>query len=174
VQGKLARRVRWGGRRNVRSERNVTRCIPTLSLPPVAFTVADVVALYLHRGAFETVLSDEDHKVAWERGTVPSPFLPSPFRTVRAPFSAYGSPFLFSSRDPVSSPSFMDIVVTGLTNDERFASSFGIISEKWGRAAGGSVWMIHIVNEPVSGHCSSLEPNPRQHVPSAQGRRHWP
>jgi hypothetical protein len=30
------------------------------ALPPVAFTPADVVALYLHRGAFETVLSDED------------------------------------------------------------------------------------------------------------------
>jgi hypothetical protein len=29
-------------------------------LPPGAFTPADVVALYLHRGAFETVLSDED------------------------------------------------------------------------------------------------------------------
>jgi hypothetical protein len=31
-------------------------------LPPVAFTAADVVALYLHRGAFETVLSDEDQE----------------------------------------------------------------------------------------------------------------
>jgi hypothetical protein len=30
------------------------------ALPPVAFTAADVVNLYLHRGAFETVLSDED------------------------------------------------------------------------------------------------------------------
>ena len=30
------------------------------ALPPGAFTPADVVALYLHRGAFETVLSDED------------------------------------------------------------------------------------------------------------------
>ena len=30
------------------------------ALPPDAFTPADVVALYLHRGAFETVLSDED------------------------------------------------------------------------------------------------------------------
>jgi hypothetical protein len=29
-------------------------------LPQVAFTPADVVGLYLHRGAFETVLSDED------------------------------------------------------------------------------------------------------------------
>ncbi len=29
-------------------------------LPQQAFTVADVVALYLHRGAFETTLSDED------------------------------------------------------------------------------------------------------------------
>jgi len=32
------------------------------ALPPVAFTPADVVALYLHRGAFETVLSDEDRE----------------------------------------------------------------------------------------------------------------
>jgi hypothetical protein len=46
------------------------------------------------------------------------------FRTVRAPFSAYGSPFLFSSKKPVSFPSFVDIVVTGLTNDQGFASSF--------------------------------------------------
>lgn len=30
------------------------------ALPQVAFTPADVVGLYLHRGAFETVLSDED------------------------------------------------------------------------------------------------------------------
>jgi hypothetical protein len=30
------------------------------ALPQVAFTPADVVSLYLHRGAFETVLSDED------------------------------------------------------------------------------------------------------------------
>jgi len=30
------------------------------ALPSGAFTPADVVALYLHRGAFETVLSDED------------------------------------------------------------------------------------------------------------------
>jgi hypothetical protein len=30
------------------------------ALPPVSFTAADVVTLYLHRGAFETVLSDED------------------------------------------------------------------------------------------------------------------
>jgi hypothetical protein len=30
------------------------------ALPPSTFTPADVVALYLHRGAFETVLSDED------------------------------------------------------------------------------------------------------------------
>jgi len=28
--------------------------------PLVAFTCADVLALYLHRGSFETVLSDED------------------------------------------------------------------------------------------------------------------
>jgi hypothetical protein len=94
------------------------------ALPQNAFTASDVVALYLHRGAFENALADEDGKVAWERGTVPSPFLSGPFRTVRAPFSAYGSPFLSSSRDPVSLPSFMDIMVTGLANDQGFASSF--------------------------------------------------
>lgn len=33
------------------------------ALPPGAFTPADVVALYLHRGAFETVLADEDREV---------------------------------------------------------------------------------------------------------------
>lgn len=32
------------------------------ALPQGAFTPADVVALYLHRGAFETVLSDEDQE----------------------------------------------------------------------------------------------------------------
>src|ERR1700730_9261263 len=32
VQGKLARRVRWGGCRNVRSERDETRCVLTQSL----------------------------------------------------------------------------------------------------------------------------------------------
>jgi hypothetical protein len=32
------------------------------ALPQEAFTPADVVALYLHRGAFETVLSDEDQE----------------------------------------------------------------------------------------------------------------
>lgn len=32
------------------------------ALPPVAFTAADVVDLYLGRGAFETVLSDEDQE----------------------------------------------------------------------------------------------------------------
>jgi hypothetical protein len=32
------------------------------ALPVEAFTPADVVALYLHRGAFETVLSDEDQE----------------------------------------------------------------------------------------------------------------
>lgn len=32
------------------------------ALPVEGFTPADVVALYLHRGAFETVLSDEDHE----------------------------------------------------------------------------------------------------------------
>ena len=32
------------------------------ALPPGAFTPADVVALYLHRGAFETVLADENEE----------------------------------------------------------------------------------------------------------------
>jgi hypothetical protein len=32
------------------------------ALPQMAFTPADVVGLYLHRGAFETVLSDEDRE----------------------------------------------------------------------------------------------------------------
>jgi putative transposase len=32
VQGKLARRVRWGGCRNVRSERDEARCVLTQSL----------------------------------------------------------------------------------------------------------------------------------------------
>jgi hypothetical protein len=31
-------------------------------LPQATFTTADVVALYLHRGAFETALSDEDQE----------------------------------------------------------------------------------------------------------------
>ena len=30
------------------------------ALPQVAFTAADVVDLYLHRGAFETVLADQE------------------------------------------------------------------------------------------------------------------
>src|SRR5207248_2458455 len=33
VQGKLARRVRWGGCRNVRSEKNAARCVLTQSFP---------------------------------------------------------------------------------------------------------------------------------------------
>ena len=37
------------------------------ALPPGAFTPADVVALYLHRGAFETVLADEDKEQAPDR-----------------------------------------------------------------------------------------------------------
>jgi hypothetical protein len=37
------------------------------ALPPGAFTPADVVALYLHRGAFETVLADEDEEQAPDR-----------------------------------------------------------------------------------------------------------
>ena len=37
------------------------------ALPPVAFTAADTVSLYLHRGAFETVLCDEDQEQASDR-----------------------------------------------------------------------------------------------------------
>jgi hypothetical protein len=37
------------------------------TLPPDAFTPADVVALYLHRGAFETVLADEDEEQGPDR-----------------------------------------------------------------------------------------------------------
>jgi len=37
------------------------------ALPREAFTPADVVALYLHRGAFETVLADEDKEQAPDR-----------------------------------------------------------------------------------------------------------
>ncbi len=32
------------------------------NLPQEAFTAADVVALYLHRGAFEPALADEDQE----------------------------------------------------------------------------------------------------------------
>jgi hypothetical protein len=37
------------------------------ALPPGAFAPADVVALYLHRGAFETVLADEDKEEEADR-----------------------------------------------------------------------------------------------------------
>lgn len=37
------------------------------ALPPGAFTPADVIALYLHRGAFETVLADEDQELDPDR-----------------------------------------------------------------------------------------------------------
>lgn len=37
------------------------------ALPPGAFAPADVVALYLHRGAFETVLADEDKEQEVDR-----------------------------------------------------------------------------------------------------------
>jgi hypothetical protein len=43
------------------------------ALPREAFTAADVVALYLHRGAFETVLSDEDQEQALARWCSHSP-----------------------------------------------------------------------------------------------------
>ena len=67
VQGQLARRVRWGGCRNVRSERNEARCVLTQSLPQQAFTACDVVELYLHRGAFEPALTDEDQEIDPDR-----------------------------------------------------------------------------------------------------------
>src|SRR2546423_10257161 len=35
--------------------------------PPYAFTPADVLDLYLHRGSFETVLADEDEEQASDR-----------------------------------------------------------------------------------------------------------
>ncbi len=37
------------------------------TLPPDAFTPADVLDLYLHRGSFETVLADEDEEQATDR-----------------------------------------------------------------------------------------------------------
>jgi len=37
------------------------------TLPPHAFTPADVLDLYLHRGSFETVLADEDEEQATDR-----------------------------------------------------------------------------------------------------------
>ncbi len=37
------------------------------NLPREAFTAADVVALYLHRGAFEPTLSDEDQELDADR-----------------------------------------------------------------------------------------------------------
>jgi hypothetical protein len=37
------------------------------NLPPQAFTAADVVSLYLHRGAFETTLADEDAELDPDR-----------------------------------------------------------------------------------------------------------
>jgi hypothetical protein len=37
------------------------------NLPQSAFTSADVVALYLHRGAFETTLADEDQELDPDR-----------------------------------------------------------------------------------------------------------
>jgi hypothetical protein len=37
------------------------------NLPQQAFTAVDVVELYLHRGAFEPVLSDEDQEIDPDR-----------------------------------------------------------------------------------------------------------
>ena len=37
------------------------------ALPALGFTAADVVKLYLHRGSFETVLSDEDREQDCDR-----------------------------------------------------------------------------------------------------------
>jgi hypothetical protein len=44
------------------------------ALPQAAFTPADVVALYLHRGAFETVLSDEDKEQDPDRWASHAPY----------------------------------------------------------------------------------------------------
>ncbi|WP_242527266.1 hypothetical protein [Ktedonosporobacter rubrisoli] len=37
------------------------------NLPREAFTAADVLALYLHRGAFEPTLADEDRELGPDR-----------------------------------------------------------------------------------------------------------
>jgi len=46
----------------LKNERTVSTC-----LPPSAFTPADVLDLYLHRGGFEIVLSDEDKEQNFDR-----------------------------------------------------------------------------------------------------------
>jgi hypothetical protein len=44
------------------------------ALPALGFTAADVVKLYLHRGSFETVLSDEDREQDSDRWSSYTPF----------------------------------------------------------------------------------------------------
>jgi hypothetical protein len=44
------------------------------ALPQAAFTASDVVALYLHRGAFETVLADEDQEQDPDRWCSRTPY----------------------------------------------------------------------------------------------------
>jgi hypothetical protein len=55
-----SRRYRCADRHHAR--RASLRELFYTALPQGAFTPADVVALYLHRGAFETVLSDKDQE----------------------------------------------------------------------------------------------------------------
>src|SRR6266536_988193 len=69
------------------------------ALPPHAFTASDVLQVYLHRGSFETVLSDEDQEQDPDRfslslslwsGLLADPLavdLEPPFRTRATPFS---------------------------------------------------------------------------------------
>src|SRR5258708_12101903 len=69
------------------------------TLPPHAFTASDVLQVYLHRGSFETVLSDEDQEQDPDRfslslslwsGLLADPLplnLEPPFTTRPTPFS---------------------------------------------------------------------------------------
>jgi hypothetical protein len=43
------------------------------TLPPHAFTASDVLQVYLHRGSFETVLSDEDQEQYSDRFSLSHP-----------------------------------------------------------------------------------------------------
>lgn len=47
-------------------------------LPQDAFTAADVVALYLHRGAFEAALADEEVQVEPGHAPTSPPIQPTP------------------------------------------------------------------------------------------------
>jgi hypothetical protein len=69
------------------------------TLPPHVFTASDVLQVYLHRGSFETVLSDEDQEqdpdrfslsLALRSGLLADPCamdVESPFRTRATPLS---------------------------------------------------------------------------------------